>query len=49
MVLDLRIGCKGCARDCPSEVDMAKMKAEPTHEYHQREGAGLRDCLFATI
>jgi FAD/FMN-containing dehydrogenase/Fe-S oxidoreductase len=48
-VLDLCIGCKGCARDCPSEVDMAKLKAEVTHEYHQREGASLRDHLFANL
>jgi Fe-S oxidoreductase len=48
-VLDLCIGCKGCARDCPSGVDMARMKAELTHEYHQREGAGLRERVFARI
>lgn len=48
-VLDMCIGCKGCARDCPSEVDMAKLKAEVTHEYHQRNGASLRDRLFANI
>jgi Fe-S oxidoreductase/FAD/FMN-containing dehydrogenase len=48
-VMDLCIGCKGCAKDCPSEVDMAKLKAEVTHEYHQREGASLRDKLFANI
>jgi Fe-S oxidoreductase len=48
-VMNLCIGCKGCAVDCPSEVDMAKMKAEITHEYHQRHGAGLRDKLFANI
>ena len=48
-VLDLCIGCKGCAKDCPSEVDMAKMKAEVTHEYHQRNGASLRDRLFANF
>ena len=48
-VLDLCIGCKGCAHDCPSEVDMAKLKAELTHEHHQREGASLRDRLFANI
>ncbi|AHG03957.1 FAD-dependent oxidoreductase [Halobacterium sp. DL1] len=48
-VLDLCIGCKGCARDCPSEVDMAKLKAEVVHERHQREGASLRDKLFANV
>jgi FAD/FMN-containing dehydrogenase/Fe-S oxidoreductase len=48
-VLDLCIGCKGCTKDCPSEVDMAKMKAEVTHEYHQRNGASLRDRVFANI
>ncbi len=48
-VLDLCIGCKGCAKDCPSEVDMAKLKAEVTHEYHQREGASLRDRVFANF
>ncbi|WP_256684443.1 FAD-binding and (Fe-S)-binding domain-containing protein [Halococcus qingdaonensis] len=48
-VMDLCIGCKGCANDCPSEVDMAKMKAEVTNEYHERHGASLRDHLFANI
>ena len=48
-VLDLCIGCKGCAKDCPSEVDMAKMKAEVVHERHQREGASRRDKLFANV
>ncbi|WP_312909565.1 FAD-binding and (Fe-S)-binding domain-containing protein [Natronosalvus caseinilyticus] len=48
-VLDLCIGCKGCAIDCPSEVDMAKLKAEVTHEHHQRHGASLRDRLFANV
>jgi FAD/FMN-containing dehydrogenase/Fe-S oxidoreductase len=46
-VLDLCIGCKGCAHDCPSGVDMAKLKAELTHEHHERTGADLRDALFA--
>ncbi|MFC4358991.1 FAD-binding and (Fe-S)-binding domain-containing protein [Halobium salinum] len=48
-VLDLCIGCKGCAKDCPSEVDMAKMKAEVEHAYHQRNGASLRDRAFANV
>ena len=46
-VMDLCIGCKGCAKDCPSEVDMAKLKAEVEHEHHQRHGASFRDRLFA--
>ncbi|SDK06355.1 FAD-binding and (Fe-S)-binding domain-containing protein [Natronorubrum texcoconense] len=48
-VMGLCIGCKGCAIDCPSEVDMAKIKAEVTHEYHQRNGSTLRDRLFANV
>ncbi|PSP54347.1 FAD-binding oxidoreductase [Halobacteriales archaeon QS_1_67_19] len=48
-VMDLCIGCKGCARDCPSEVDMAKLKAEIEHEHHRRHGAGLRERLFANV
>jgi len=48
-VLDLCIGCKGCSKDCPSEVDLAKLKAEVTHEVHQRNGASLRDHVFANI
>ena len=48
-VLDLCIGCKGCSKDCPSEVDLAKLKAEVTHEHHQRHGASLRDKLFANV
>jgi len=48
-VMDLCIGCKGCRNDCPSGVDMAKLKAEVGHEYHQREGVTLRDRLFANV
>jgi Fe-S oxidoreductase len=48
-VLDLCIGCKGCSKDCPSEVDLAKLKAEVTHEHHRRHGSSLRDRLFANI
>jgi len=46
-VLDLCVGCKGCAKDCPSEVDMAKLKVEVKHAHHEQEGPGIRDRLFA--
>jgi Fe-S oxidoreductase len=48
-VLDLCVGCKGCKSDCPTGVDLAKLKAEVKHEYHQREGTSLRSKLFGNI
>jgi len=48
-VLDLCVGCKGCAADCPTGVDMAKLKAEVKHRYHEESGAGLRERLFANV
>ncbi|QCC47812.1 FAD-binding and (Fe-S)-binding domain-containing protein [Halobellus limi] len=48
-VMDLCIGCKGCANDCPSEVDMAKLKAEVTHAHHEEHGSSLRSKLFANV
>jgi len=48
-VMDLCIGCKGCANDCPSEVDLAKLKAEVTHAYHQEHGSSVRSKLFANV
>ena len=48
-VLDVCLGCKGCAMDCPTGVDMAKLKVEIKHEYHQRHGLTLRERLFGDI
>ncbi|WP_137288401.1 FAD-binding and (Fe-S)-binding domain-containing protein [Natronorubrum halophilum] len=48
-VLDLCIGCKGCQSDCPTGVDLAKLKAEVKHQYHEREGTSLRERLFANV
>ncbi|WP_254274461.1 FAD-binding and (Fe-S)-binding domain-containing protein [Haloarcula marina] len=48
-VMDLCIGCKGCAHDCPSEVDMAKLKVEVEHAHHQEHGASLRERVFANV
>lgn len=48
-VLDLCLQCKGCKSECPSQVDMAKMKAEFLHHYHKTHGITLRDRIFAHI
>ncbi|MFB6161471.1 MAG: FAD-binding and (Fe-S)-binding domain-containing protein, partial [Haloferacaceae archaeon] len=48
-VLDLCVGCKGCANDCPTGVDMAKLKAEVKHRHHERTGTGVRERLFANV
>ncbi|WP_423751664.1 FAD-binding and (Fe-S)-binding domain-containing protein [Salinirarus marinus] len=48
-VLDLCVGCKGCKSDCPTGVDMAKLKTEVKHQYHQEEGVSLRERIFANI
>ncbi|MXR42706.1 FAD-binding protein [Halobaculum sp. WSA2] len=48
-VLGLCVGCKGCMSDCPTGVDLAKLKAEVKHEHHEEEGAGLRERVFADI
>lgn len=48
-VLDLCLECKGCKTECPSEVDMAKMKAEFLFHYHKKHGTSWRDWLFAHI
>jgi FAD/FMN-containing dehydrogenase/Fe-S oxidoreductase len=48
-VLELCVGCKGCKSDCPTGVDLAKLKAEVKHQHHQEEGAGLRERVFADI
>jgi FAD/FMN-containing dehydrogenase/Fe-S oxidoreductase len=48
-VLDRCIGCKGCQSDCPTGVDLAKLKVEVKHQYHDREGVSLRERLFANV
>ena len=48
-VLGLCVGCKGCKSDCPTGVDLAKLKAEVKHEHHEEEGSGLRERLFRDI
>jgi FAD/FMN-containing dehydrogenase/Fe-S oxidoreductase len=48
-VMDLCVGCKGCKVDCPSGVDMAKLKAEVEHAHHEEHGIDLRTRLLGNF
>ena len=48
-VMDLCLECKGCKAECPSNVDMAKLKYEFLHHYYQANGLPLRNRLFGRI
>jgi FAD/FMN-containing dehydrogenase/Fe-S oxidoreductase len=47
--MDLCVACKGCRRDCPTGIDMARMKTEFLHHWHERHGYGLRERLIASL
>jgi FAD/FMN-containing dehydrogenase/Fe-S oxidoreductase len=48
-VMDLCLSCKGCTSECPSNVDMATMKAEFLYQYQKANGVPLRSKAFAYI
>jgi FAD/FMN-containing dehydrogenase/Fe-S oxidoreductase len=48
-VLDLCISCKGCKGECPSNVDMAKIKAEFLQQYYDVNGIPFRARLIAYL
>ena len=47
--MELCVGCKGCRRECPTGVDMARMKVEFLHQYKARRGLTLRDRLVSSL
>jgi len=47
--LDLCLECKGCKAECPSNVDMAKLKYEFLAHYNEANGTPLRSRMFANI
>lgn len=48
-VMDLCISCKGCKSECPSSVDMAKLKAEFLQGYYDAHGVPLRSRMIAHV
>jgi Fe-S oxidoreductase len=46
---DLCLQCKGCKAECPSNVDVAKMKAEFLHHYHAANGTPFGSQLMANV
>ena len=47
--MELCVGCKGCRRECPTGVDMARMKIEFQNQYRKRHGLTLRQKLIAYL
>ena len=48
-VMDLCLSCHACKVECPSAVDMAKIKAEFLHNYYRQHGTPLRAQIFGNI
>ena len=47
--MKLCVGCKACKRECPTGVDMARMKTEVLYQRGQKLGFGLRARLIAEM
>ena len=47
--MDLCVSCKGCKRDCPTGVDMAKLKIEFLQHYKAKHGHTLKDRLVGQL
>ncbi len=47
--MSLCVSCKGCKRECPTGVDMAKMKIEFLYQYYQKHRLPIKDRLIAYL
>ncbi len=47
--LDLCVSCKGCKRECPTGIDMAKLKIEALAAHAERHGVALHERLIALL
>ncbi len=48
-VLDLCLSCKGCKSECPSNVDMGKLKQEWQYQYYKEKGVPFRNRLIGNF
>jgi FAD/FMN-containing dehydrogenase/Fe-S oxidoreductase len=48
-ILDLCLSCKACKSECPSNVDISKLKAEFLQHYYDKKGTPVRSRLVANI
>lgn len=48
-VMDLCLSCKGCKAECPSNVDVAKLKAEFQEQYYRSNGVPIRTRMIANF
>src|SRR5262249_8290528 len=48
-VLDLCLECKACKSECPTNVDMARLKAEFLHQYYRKHKLPWRNWVFGNI
>jgi FAD/FMN-containing dehydrogenase/Fe-S oxidoreductase len=48
-VMDLCLACKGCKAECPSNVDVAKLKMEFLYQYQKEKGLPMRSWLVGNF
>jgi FAD/FMN-containing dehydrogenase/Fe-S oxidoreductase len=48
-VLDLCLSCKGCKSECPSDIDIAKLKGEFLQHYYDKHGVPMRSRMIANF